>query len=485
MSCPRVEWLEDRRLFSAVAGLLSAWEIGSPEHKQIAGQATDASGNVYVAGKFEGTVDFNLSPTKVVNLTASDVDGDAFVAKYESTGKLRWVRRIGGAGADVTIYSVAYDAANARLILGGSFGGAVDLGKTSPTDAGTAFAITSSGGQDGFLARLDAGTGATQWIGRLKGTFEDHVTRVAVDGGGNVYAGGSHLQHNGATAYSLGFVAKFAANGKFAWEKALGDAFGGTEITALELTAAGEAYVAGERATLANFNPETQGPFDFYVSGSFLTRLTAGGREVWTSPFGVGGVFGAPGGLIKGIALDGKGNFVAVGHFSQPINLNLGWGGPKISMSQWGFSDVFVAKYTTDRRLLWAKQIGVEHTGDDDEVSGDEHANAVEFDAAGNVLVAGGWYNVAFFNPGVSNVHLSGDRGGFLAKYKPDGTFITVWDLGKDSEVAFLDRGAGGVMLASGSYFRPFDADPGPGVLNLAWLGNDFANADLFVLRLK
>ena len=59
---------------------------------------TDASGNVYLAGSFRGTVDFDPSST-VFNVSSSATnDYDAFVLKLDASGTFVWHRRIAGTG---------------------------------------------------------------------------------------------------------------------------------------------------------------------------------------------------------------------------------------------------------------------------------------------------------------------------------------------------------------------------------------------------
>jgi hypothetical protein len=85
-----VEPLEPRRLLSTTNladQLKFAFPLGAAD---IAATATDAQGNVYIGGNFEGTVDFNPARRKHFNLTALNTGGDPFVAKYSSAGGLVW-----------------------------------------------------------------------------------------------------------------------------------------------------------------------------------------------------------------------------------------------------------------------------------------------------------------------------------------------------------------------------------------------------------
>jgi hypothetical protein len=54
--------------------------------------ATDATGNVYVTGRFSGTIDFDPG-TPVANLTSSAED--MFVTKLNSAGNYQWAKQVG------------------------------------------------------------------------------------------------------------------------------------------------------------------------------------------------------------------------------------------------------------------------------------------------------------------------------------------------------------------------------------------------------
>ena len=75
-----------------------------------------------------------------------------------------------------------------------------------------------------------------------------------------------------------------------------------------------------------------------------------------------------------GVGVDGTGNVYVAGTFTNPMQIGnktlLGFGG----------TDVFVAKFTSKGTLLWAKQFGD---------VGDEAANGMAVDTAGNVIITG------------------------------------------------------------------------------------------------
>lgn len=144
-------------------------EAPSPEAFSISGGknfptdiVADAKGNVYISGTGQGNIDFGNG--KVSNLTKGS--DDFFVAKYNSTGQCQWVYTDGSAGEDHA-NALAIDSLN-RLYVTGFVGGPV---------AGSG---TSAKGQlDGFVAMLDAGSGARKWFTTFGGPKNDQGRSLA------------------------------------------------------------------------------------------------------------------------------------------------------------------------------------------------------------------------------------------------------------------------------------------------------------------
>jgi gliding motility-associated-like protein len=89
----------------------------------------DRSGNIFLAGAFRGTVDFD--PEAGVNNLISSGEQDVFLAKYTSAGAYIWARSIGGSGV-VFSNSIAVERSG-NIFTGGMFwGGFIDV------DPGTA-----------------------------------------------------------------------------------------------------------------------------------------------------------------------------------------------------------------------------------------------------------------------------------------------------------------------------------------------------------
>lgn len=75
--------------------------------------ATDASGNVYVAGVTDGGLDGNT-------LTGT---ADFFITKYDNSGVKQYTKQLGVSGADTIAYSVATDTSGNAYVAGWTAGG--------------------------------------------------------------------------------------------------------------------------------------------------------------------------------------------------------------------------------------------------------------------------------------------------------------------------------------------------------------------------
>ena len=154
----------------------SAVQIGGAGDDTVRGMTVDASGNVYLAGSFQGTVDFDLGPG-TTELTSSG-GNDAFVAKYDSNGALLWARSAGGVSSDVAT-SVALNSTG-DVLVGGSFSQTASFGGTN---------LTSNGSTDAFIWKLDGG-GNTLWARGFGGSAIDEVSDLHVAGNTSIVSTG-------------------------------------------------------------------------------------------------------------------------------------------------------------------------------------------------------------------------------------------------------------------------------------------------------
>jgi hypothetical protein len=197
-------------------------QLGTAKYDVAEGAATDGDGNIVIAGWTAGA------------LGGPNQGGlyDAWVAKYDAAGHLKWKRQLGTPETDVA-EGVAADG-NGNVVVAGHTQGSL--------------AGPNQGDEDAWVAMYDAG-GRLLWKRQLGTAGEDQARTVAADnGGGALIAGHTASSLGGHNQGALdAWVAKFDANGHLQWKRQLGtvldDAAQG--VTA---DASGDVVIAGETA---------------------------------------------------------------------------------------------------------------------------------------------------------------------------------------------------------------------------------------------
>ena len=212
--------------------------------------ATDASGNVYLTGYFDGTVSFGA--TTLINNSGG---ADIFIAKWNPvSGTFSWAQQAGGTG---TLDAKAIAVNGTNVYVGGGFSGTVDIGSQS---------LMAAYG-DAFVTKLiDAGTSSTfAWTQRVGGNDVDEATAIAVTGT-TVYLAGTF-----SNAASFGSLSLISAGRK--------DAF----LTKIIDAGATANFVWAQQAGGAN-NDDAKaiviGGANIYVAGSFLSATANFGNAV-------------------------------------------------------------------------------------------------------------------------------------------------------------------------------------------------------------
>ncbi|MDZ7649705.1 MAG: SBBP repeat-containing protein [Cytophagales bacterium] len=113
------------------------------------GIAHDDLGNVYVTGRFTGTIDFDPG-VGVTNLTSAGAL-DTYITKVDAAGNLVWARRGNGAN-DVYSFDVAVDEAG-NVYVTGAFSGTADFDPGPGTSTLLLYGLFFD---DIFVLKLDA-----------------------------------------------------------------------------------------------------------------------------------------------------------------------------------------------------------------------------------------------------------------------------------------------------------------------------------------
>ncbi len=208
------------------------------------GVATDGSGNVFVVGYTEGSLDGNT-------LAGTD---DFFVTKYDSSGVKQFTRQLGVAGALTYGTAVATDITGNVFVVGYTTGGLDGSTLTGTYD----FFVTkyNSSGVKQFTRQLGAAGAAT---------FGNEVT---IDASGNIYvvgATGGSLDGNVQAGTDDFFYTKYDNSGVKQYTRQLGVTGRETDGNGVAIDANSNVYIAGSTGGGLDGNTLT-GSYDFFVT---------------------------------------------------------------------------------------------------------------------------------------------------------------------------------------------------------------------------
>ena len=194
-------------------------QFGSTGMEQCDGVAVDASGGLWLIGRYEGFVNLggNVLPTAAMN------DINVFVLKLDGNGKHVFSNGFGDAELFQYARGLAVDS-DGSIIFGGDFEGTMNFGGAALT--------SPAGSRDIYVTKLSS-TGVHVWSKKFGGTADDYWPRIALDPAGNVFLacyftnsidfGGNTLLSDGSFDFA---VARLTADGAHVWSRRFGNPSG-------------------------------------------------------------------------------------------------------------------------------------------------------------------------------------------------------------------------------------------------------------------
>jgi gliding motility-associated-like protein len=434
-----------------------AKSVGLESNDNSRSITTDATGNVFVVGRFHNTVDFDPGPG-VFNLTAVGFDNRGpFIMKLGTDGSFLWARTLTS-----TLYcflgSIATDAAG-NLYLTGSFDGTVDFDPGPGT-----FNITNSGSFDSnFLCKLDA-SGNFLWATNTVSNNTQGISSITVDAAQNVYTLG-HFRGTvdfdpGAGSFTLSplgqydvFITKTDANGNFIYTQRLGGTsfdFGGSIST----DNGGNVYVSGTFQGTADFDPGA-GTFNMTSSGLrdvFIVKLTPDGNFVWAKMLG-GATTDELGLAIK---TDTNGNTYGTGLYTGTWDFDPGASVFNLTAPATAGQDFYIVKLNSSGDFVWAKSMGSATT--------DDRVTDLALDDSG-VYAAGYFDGTGDFDPGPAEFTITGESDSYVVKLDLNGNFVWAFasgDTGSGTVTKVMALDPSGNIFVTGGFNPTLDADPDP-----------------------
>ncbi len=390
------ERLETRDLLAI--DLEWAFASGNSGQDWFAQTALDPDGNLYAAGSFQGTVDFQPG-AEVIALTANPGQHHGVVAKYDPDGKLLWVRQF--VGQNLATGPIAVDAAGQVVVAGNYQGSFIDL--NPDPDAEQLHPV--GGWQNGFVVKLDNNgnfiwgtTPATNSSLSISDIAIAESNRIVLTGAfsGNVSFGSASL---GPSAANDIFIWELNSDGQHFWVGTIGGpGFDGSSSLAatpdggLVLTG----YYGGWQGHSIDVDPDPQGVHTLPgVGGSdaFIVKLDTQRRLAWAGRISSSNDVGTSWRL----AADHTGSVLVSGHFRGLADFVFPSG--TISRSSSAFQDAYLLKLDADGNIMWL------NTLQGGAPNGQANLLHVAVNATGAIYAAGTFFGPFDFDPDPSAAH--------------------------------------------------------------------------------
>lgn len=427
----------------------------------------DSLGNVYTTGSFQGTVDFDPSAV-VYNLTSIGLE-DIFIAKFNSSGNLLWVKQIGGVESDVA-NAIKLDASG-NIYTSGAFKSTVDFDPNT-----TVFNLTSASFKyDMFVLKLDA-SGNFKWAKAMGGKSDDISKSIALDKFGNVYTTGTFMTtcdfDPDTSVYNVSiagtdvfltdlFICKLDSSGKFVWAKGIG-ANGNDRANSIDIdNSSGTVYTTGGFQGSVDFDPGSA-VYKLSAGGGdvalFVLKLDFNGNYIWAKH--VPSVSINEG---QGIKIDAKGNVYTTGDFKGLCDFDPGTA--IVNLNAVAGSDIFILKLNQSGDFIWAKAFNGKGLLD--------QGKSIYVDSAENVYTTGMFSDTVDFDPGSGTYNLatvatvSVGIGSYISKLDALGNFVWAEKLDDYTAAKSICVDLSGYVYTTGAFRGTIDFEPGKGTYNL------------------
>ena len=347
----------------------------------------DSSENVYLLGLYQSTTltIYNANGTAFGTTLANLGNKDHFIAKYNSSGVVQWVARLGGTGDDSTTPISLIDS-NGNIVIMGKINSST---LTFYNADGTAFGTTLSpaGSNEGYIAKYNS-SGVVQWANRIKADYVTFASGPVIDTAGNSFIYGE-MSHNPLTNTMV-----------------LDNANGTT-------------------TTLANLYAG--------VRQSYIVKYNSSGNVAWAicqgrSTFTVLD-------FIRSIATDSDNNVIIGGQYNDSSghiirNADGTAFGTTMTQNAGGWGNTYIAKYNSSGTVQWASRIDGNH---------DDNIFSVKTDSNGNVFTIGTFrsttitvYNAdgTAFGTTLTNTGTNSTTDIFIVKYNSSGVVQWVASIG-------------------------------------------------------
>jgi hypothetical protein len=361
------------------------------------GLTLDDSANVYITGRFGGTVDFDPGLDSFI-LNASGYD--AFILKLTSNGEFSWVKYFPSPSFRESQGRSVCFSSDGYLYATGYFTETADF---EPDNGGLILNTGAWWIMNTYVAKFQA-NGSLLWVKQFETTTADGPNfpkSIAISPQDNLHIGG-YFQGTvdfdpGATSFPLtatassidGFVVKLNSDGDFVWAKSFEGNYN-MDLLDVAIDMQGAVYTTGQASDVIDFDPGSgtyflsqSGNFPIGGTGVFISKLDANGDFVWAHGF--------EGNIGTAVSVDNQGNAFLTGDV-------LGTDGR-----------FFISKIDAFGDVNWMISF-----------AGNTYSYDIHVDVFGNIYSCGTFTGTADFDPssGMFNLTSSGSNT-FIHKFHP------------------------------------------------------------------
>ncbi|MBA3664135.1 MAG: SBBP repeat-containing protein [Bacteroidetes bacterium] len=364
---------------------------------------SDRYDNIYVAGFFYRTADFDPGPS-VFNMTAfGGNSGDAFLLKLDPAGNFVWAKQFGGNSSDRATALVV--DTQGSIYIAGDFAGTADF------DPGlNIYNLTSPGGYSNYVCKLDS-IGNFIWAKNIVKYVSSGLDLwdMAVDSSFNIYTTG---RFQGSADFDPGpnnyiltskgnydiYLNKLNSSGNLVWALA----FGGNSFDSgysLAVDRVGNIVFTGCFMDTVDFDPGigTQTLVAMGVNDIFVSKLDSSGNFIWIKQMG-----GTSNDAGNALEIDLANNIYITGSF-RSTNADFDPGAGTYLLNSVGFNDFYLCKLNTKGHFLCAGSMGGSGNG-----SGLNEGHSIAINKYGEIFIAGQYASYACdFDPTTSTYTLA------------------------------------------------------------------------------
>ena len=407
----------------------------------------DNSNNLFIVGTFSGTADFDKTSAQFL-MTAVATDG--FLAKYDDSGNLIWIKSFTCTGALTTMRLILH---NNIISIAGEYTNIIDFDSSTSGNE-----TTSLGLADIFIAQFQLNGDFIQnkTLGNaLADKFSDikyfnneliltgnFLDTVDFDFSGAVFS----MTSSGLTDV---FLVKYSENLNFL----TGFKIGGTSSdisTSICIDPVGAISILGRFNGTVDFNPSTTATFNLTNNTTFVN----GAGDIFLAKFSNNGTFntaaniGATGGSAI-VKLDSNGDYIIAGIFKYQSDFDPTSGINLVLPTATGSSTLFYSKYSSNLNLMWINKIVGSNSN--------STFNDLIVTTDNTIVLTGRISNSFDFDPSPASAILNGPAG-FYASYNSVGNLIYAYS-GKNISNGKLLNGASQNFYFIGTFVDGVDFD--------------------------